>query len=466
MLSDGLQLKEMRSNLVISLLLAVSLLGAQPQPVPSPQPKAPQIPIQQFKLDNGLRIVMSEDHSAPTYAISVTYNVGSHNERAGRTGFAHLFEHMMFQGSENVGKGEHMILVENNGGSMNGTTTEDRTNYFEAFAANQLDLGLFLESDRMRSLVISQANLDNQRNAVQEERRLSVDNRPYGKTEEVVQELVYDNFANKHSVIGSMEDLNAATVKDVQDFFRTYYAPNNAVLTLVGDFQPEAALAKIRKYFGAIPAQQAAPPPDLSEPKPTGERRKTIEDPFAQTPRLDIVFKIPPGNTEDWYALYVLENALASGQASRLYQTLVKDKELAVNIFSSVEDHRGPSTFDIAILARPGKDLKEVEKAVYAEIDHLKAEPIADWELQKVRMSTRRQTAQRLQSTLFRAYLIGEMAVFYNDPNLINTRFSKIQNVSKEDIQRVAKTYLNENNRTVVTTLPKPKPEVAAKSAN
>ena len=456
----------MRFIPAISLTLAVSLLQAQPQPAQPPQPKAPQIPIQQFKLDNGLRIVMSEDHSAPTYAISVTYNVGSHNERAGRTGFAHLFEHMMFQGSGHVGKGEHMILVENNGGSMNGTTTEDRTNYFEAFAANQLDLGLFLEADRMRSLVISQANLDNQRNAVQEERRSSLDNQPCGKTAEVVQDLVYDNFANKHDVIGSMEDLNAATVKDVQEFFRIYYAPNNAVLTLVGDIQADEALAKIKKYFGEIPAQPAPPVPDLSEPKPTGERRKTIEDAFAQTPRLDIVFKVPPGNTEDWYALYVLANALGSGQASRLYQTLVKEKELAVNVFTEVEDHRGPSTFDIAIMVRPGKDLKEVEKAVYAEIERLKTDPIADWELQKVRLSTRRLTAQRLQSTLFRAYLIGEMAVFYNDPNLINTRFSKIQNVSKEDIERVAKTYLMENNRTVVTTLPKPKPEVATKAAN
>src|SRR5579862_2361876 len=296
----------MRFIPAISLTLAVSLIQAQPQPAQPPQPKPPQIPIQQFQLANGLRIVMSEDHSAPTYAISVTYNVGSHNERPGRTGFAHLFEHMMFQGSGNVGKGEHMILVENNGGSMNGTTSEDRTNYFEAFAANQLDLGLFLEADRMRSLVISQANLDNQRNAVQEERRSGMDNQPYGKTSELLQETVYDNFANKHSVIGSMEDLNAATVKDVQDFFRIYYAPNNAVLTLVGDFKPAEALAKIKKYFGDIPAQPTPPAPDLSEPKQTSERRKTIQDPFAQTPRLDIAFKTPNGNTSDVYALDVL----------------------------------------------------------------------------------------------------------------------------------------------------------------
>src|ERR1700691_5962415 len=263
-------------------LLAGSVLFQSPFGALKAQtaPKPLRIPIEQYKLDNGLRIVMSVDHSAPTYGISITYNVGSHSEHPGHTGFAHLFEHMMFEGSENVGKGEHMILVENNGGNMNGTTTEDRTNYFESFASNQLDLGLFLEADRMHSLAVNQANLDNQRNAVQEERRLGVDNQPYGKTSEVVQGLVFDNVANKHSVIGSMADLNAATIQDVQEFFRIYYAPNNAVLTLVGDFQPADALAKIKKYFGAIPSQPAPPVPDLAEPKQTGERLKTIDDQF------------------------------------------------------------------------------------------------------------------------------------------------------------------------------------------
>ena len=441
---------------VLPVFLAGSLL-LQAQTAPKPL----HIPIQQYKLDNGLRIVFSEDHTAPTYGISITYNVGSHNERAGRTGFAHLFEHMMFEGSQNVGKGEHMILVENNGGDMNGTTTEDRTNYFESFASNQLDLGLFLESDRMRSLAVNQANLDNQRNAVQEERRLGVDNQPYGETSEVLQALVFDNFANKHSVIGSMEDLNAATIKDVQDFFRVYYAPDNAVLALVGDFQPEVALAKIKKYFGDIPSQPVPPAPDLAEPKQTAERTKTIEDPFAQTPRIDIAYKTPPGNTADVYALDVLSSALGEGQASRLYQTLVKEKELAVNVFCYVDEHKGPSTFNIIVLARPGKDLKEVEKAVYAEVDRVKSEAVADWELQKVHMMERHQTAQQLQSTLYRAYLIGEMASIFNDPNLINTRFDKIQQVGKQDLQRVAKTYLTSENRTVVTTLPKPKSQAS-----
>src|SRR5258708_27968084 len=352
-----------------SLFLALGAFAALGQ---KPEPKPIQIPIQQFKLDNGLRINLSEDHSAPTYALSITYNVGSHDEKKGRTGFAHLFEHMMYQGSENVGKGEHFILVQNNGGDMNGTTTEDRTNYFEAFPANQLDLGLYLEADRMRSLVINQANLDNQRNAVQEERRLGVDNQPYGKSFEAIDDTAYDNFANKHSVIGSMEDLNAASVQDVQDFFPVYYAPNNAVLTLVGAFKSDEAMAKIKQYFGGIPSQPNPPSPDLAEPKQKGERRKTLEDAFAQTPRIDIFFKIPQGNTDDWFALSVLARTLGSGQASRLYQSLAKDKELAVNVFCRTAEHRGPSTFDLIVLPRPGKDLKEVEKAAYAEIEKMK----------------------------------------------------------------------------------------------
>jgi predicted Zn-dependent peptidase len=263
-----------------------------------------------------------------------------------------------------------------------------------------------------------------------------------------------------------MADLNAATIQDVQQFFRIYYAPNNAVLTLVGDFQPAEALAKIKKYFGEIPSQATPPVPDLAEPMQTGERLKTIEDPFARVPQLDIVFKIPPGNTPDDYALDVLSTALGGGQSSRLYQTLVKDKELAVNVYCYIEEHKGPSTFNVVVQTRPGKDLKDVEKAVYAELERAKAEPVADWELEKAHMMERRQTAQELQSTLYRAYIIGEMAVIYGDANLINTRFDKIQKVGKEDIQRVAKTYLTQENRTVVTTLPKPKAESAQKGAN
>src|SRR5574341_34573 len=237
--------KVFRLAVLTILMMSVPLGAATP----------PKVVFTYTRLSNGLRVVISEDHSAPVFSIAVNYNVGSRDERKGRTGFAHLFEHMMFKGSENVGTGEHFVLVFNNGGDMNGTTNQDRTVYYERLPANQLDLALYLESDRMRSLAVTQEHLDNQRQAVQEERRLRVDNQPYGRTYETILELAYENFAYEHSPIGSMADLNAATLDDVKAFFKIYYAPNNAVLSIVGDVDPKTTLAKVEKYFGSIPSQ-------------------------------------------------------------------------------------------------------------------------------------------------------------------------------------------------------------------
>src|ERR1044072_6534417 len=242
---------------------------------PAQTARSVRVDFKETTLKNGLRVSTVADPSVPVIAVSVTYNVGSRNEHEGRTGFAHLFEHMMFKGSENVGSGEHFLLVFNNGGTMNGTTNEDRTNYFEALPANQLDLALFLEADRMRSLAITKDNLDNQRNAVQEERRLGVDNQAYGKSEESQQGLIYDNLAYKPPPIGWMEDLNPASVEDVAAFFKMYYAPNNAVLTIVGDFKTADALAKVRNYFETIPPHPNPPPVDMTEPQQKAERRTT-----------------------------------------------------------------------------------------------------------------------------------------------------------------------------------------------
>ena len=255
----------MRHALKLSVLIVVCLVLAQQT---AAQTRNVRVNYKETTLKNGLRVITVEDHTAPVVATAVTYNVGSRDERKGKTGYAHLFEHMMFKGSENVGAGEHPVLVRNNGGSDNASTSEDRTNYFEALPANQLELALFLESDRMRSLAVTKDNLDNERQNVQEERRQRVDNQPYGKSGELQQELIYDNFAYKHSVIGSMEDLNAASVDDIKDFFRIYYAPNNAVLVLVGDFKTNDALAKVRKYFESIPRQPDPPPVDQTEPAP------------------------------------------------------------------------------------------------------------------------------------------------------------------------------------------------------
>ncbi len=412
-------------------------------------------------LKNGLRVITVEDRSAPVIAISVTYNVGSRDERQGRTGFAHLFEHMMFKGSENVGSGEHFMLVFNNGGTMNGTTNEDRTNYFEALPANQLDLALFLEADRMKSLAITKDNLDNQRNAVQEERRLGVDNQAYGKSQEKHQEMMYDNFAYKHSVIGSMDDLNAASVEDVAAFFKTYYAPNNAVLVLVGDFSTPEALAKIRANFESIPRQPDPPKVDMTEPQQKAERRATMEDQLARAARIDMAYKAVEGNTADFYALQVLSAALQSGQSSRLYQKLVKEKEMVTGVGGFMDEKRGVGAFYTNATLRPNVKTEDVEALIYAEVERLKKEPIADWELQKAKNTTRRNFINNLQSTLSRAVSMGQYTVYYNDPSLINTRLDKVAAVTKEDVRRVANKYLVDTNRTIVITTPKAK----AKSA-
>jgi predicted Zn-dependent peptidase len=422
-----------------------------------PAAMAQSIKFTEHKLKNGLRVILSEDHSAPTYSISVVYNVGSRDERPGRTGFAHLFEHMMFQGSENVGKGEQFVLIENNGGGMNGSTNSDRTEYHETLPSNQIDLGLFLESDRMRSLAINQANLDNQRETVKEEKRQRYDNQAYGQTFDTLDETAFDSFGYKHSTIGSMADLDAASVKDVTDFFKTYYAPNNAVVTLVGDFKSNEVLPKIEKYFGNIPSQPAPPSPDMNEPKQNTERRKTIEDPLAQIPRVDIAWKIPPGNTPDWYALFVLGEILSSGQSSRFYRTLVREKQVVVQEGAGPMDRRGPSLFIVDLAVVPGKDLKEVEKLIYDELDRVKTQPVTDAELQKVRMGLKRGKVEQLQGTLGRAEDLGENAIFYNDPNVVNTASDKLMSVTKEQIQKAARTYLVDTNRTVITTIPKPR---------
>jgi zinc protease len=435
---------------------ALAVFAAQAQ-----GPRNVRVDFKETTLKNGLRVITVEDHSAPVVALSITYNVGSRNERKGRTGFAHLFEHMMFKGSENIGSGEHFMLVFNNGGNMNGTTNEDRTNYFEVLPANQLDLALFLESDRMKSLAITKENLDNQRNAVQEERRLGVDNQAYGKSNERQQELLYDNFAYKHSVIGSMEDLSAATVEDVSEFFKMYYAPNNAVLVLVGDFKTNEALAKIRASFESIPRQPDPPPVDMTEPQQKAERRDTLEDMLARAPRVDLAYKAVSGNTADFYALQVLGAVLQSGQSSRLYQKLVKEKEMVTGVGGFMDEKRGVGAFYTNATLRPGTKTEDVEAAIYAEIERLKKEPIADWELQKAKNTTRRNLINGLQSSLNQAVTIGQYTIYYNDPGLINTRLDKVAAVTKEDVQRVASKYLADTKRTVVITLPKAKAKPA-----
>jgi len=453
-------MKQMKRLLVFSLVsLLVGSAGAQ-------QARKVKVDFKDVKLKNGLRVLLVEDHNAPVVSVAITYDVGSRNERKGRTGFAHLFEHMMFTGSQNVGKNEYSLLIDTNGGGNNATTNEDRTLYFATVPANQLDMILFLEADRMRNLDVTQDNLDTQRNAVQEERRRGLDNQPYGKTGEKYQETVYDNFAYKHSVIGSMEDLNAASLQDVTDFFRTYYAPNNAALALVGDFKLDAALAKIKKYFEAIPSQPAPPAVDTTEPEQKAERRFTVEDPLARLPQIIFGYKGIVGNTSDAYAMQVLNQALATGQSSRLYQKLVKEKELVAGIFAFANAMRGNGDYQITATVAPGKKLEDVEAAINEEIAQIQREPIADWELAKAKNSARRSSIQALQGSLGVATRLTQFAVFYDDPGLINSQFDKIAAVTKEDVQRVANKYLKPTNRTVAITIPRAKAPNAGPATN
>ncbi len=440
--------KHRKCGLLLAAVLGVAQLLA------AATPGIPRLDFTDTKLENGLRVIVAPDPSTPVVAVAVTYNVGSRNERPGRTGFAHLFEHMMFQGSENVGKGEHFLLVMNNGGGMNGTTSEDRTNYFQIVPKNQLDLVLFLEADRMRSLAVNQANLENQRRTVQEERRLGVDNQPYGKAYLEIDNLAYDNFAYKHSVIGYMSDLDAATLEDVEEFFRIYYAPNNAVLTVVGDVDSGEALAKVKEYFGSIPSQPLAPAPDLTEPERYGERRTTIEDPLARLPMLILAYHLPPGNTPGNNAALVLANILGEGRSSRFYQHLVKDQQLATNVQVQADWRIGPSLFYVLAMPRPGVKPEELEKAIYAEIEAVKKDGITDRELEKARSQFRRSFIQSRQSALSTAVRLGEYTVKFGDPDLINTAYERLSSVTAEQVRKVAQNYLGAITRAVVFDLP------------
>jgi predicted Zn-dependent peptidase len=416
--------------------------------------KLPPVKFTDTTLDNGLRVIISEDHFAPVYAIAVVYKVGSRDERQGRTGFAHLFEHMMFKGSENVGPGEHFYTIFTKGGSMNGTTNTDRTLYYEVLPKNQIDLGLYLEADRMRSLAITKENLDNQRQAVKEERRLGLDNQPYGQTSEKVDDLVYDNFAYKHSVIGSMADLDAASVEDVQQFFKTYYAPNNAVLALAGDLDSKETLAKVKKYFGAIPRQPAPKAVDLTEPEKKEERRTKLDDKLARLTRLEIAYRIPEVSNADSRALSVASSILGGGESSRLYQKLVKDKEIVLQVASFTEDRAGPSTFRVVAFVRPGRTAQEIEGFISEEIARLNTEPVTDKELERARSSIKRQIPPSRESMLNIAATLAEGAALFNDPNRINTESEKRLAVTAADIQKAAQAWLRTANRVVVVTEP------------
>ncbi len=416
--------------------------------------KLPPLKIEQFTLDNGLRVVLNQDNSVPVVSVAVYYNVGSRNEREGRTGFAHLFEHMMFQGSENVKKAEHFQYISNAGGDMNGTTSTERTNYFETLPANQLPLALWLESDRMRSLAVTQENLDNQRSAVQEEKRLRVDNQPYGGVVDKLNEMTFKNFSNAHSTIGSMADLDAATVKDVQDFFRINYAPNNAVLVISGAIDKNQTMELVKKYFATIPKQPAPPAVDVSEPAEVAQKYLKYEDKLAPFPAFLMAWKIPARSTTDFNALYLASKLINDGASSRLYQKLVKGDESVLQLFGGALERRGPSSFLIFAIPKPGKDLSKIREAIMNEIKDVATMGPTSEEMQKLRNQLVNDAVRSRQSAEERAQAIAEFALYDGDPNLINSQLDELLKITPAQIKAAVNKYLNTENRALLDVVP------------
>ncbi|HKQ08033.1 MAG TPA: pitrilysin family protein [Blastocatellia bacterium] len=447
----------MRKTLA-TLLVALTLCAG----LPVSQAQSFRVSYTEFHLDNGLRVVMSVDTAAPVVAVAVYYDVGSRNEVRGRTGFAHLFEHMMFQGSQNVGKGEHFKYVESNGGYLNGSTHVDFTNYFEFLPSNQLELALWLESDRMRSLKITPANLQNQKEAVKEEKRLSYDNQAYAPALEQMDEMVFHNWANAHSTMGSMADLDAAGIGDVQQFFDTYYAPNNAVLAIAGDIDTAQTEALVRKYFAGIPRRAAPPPVNVSEPAGVVVHKKIVDDPQADTPAVALAWKTPDRREPDFYAIALLKAILFDGDSSRLYQALVKKAAAALEVRGTLEERRGPGQLAVFVVHKAEVKSDAVQAIIEAEISRIKRDGVSADELAKAKNQYRlgRFTCENpiectgLQTALGRALELAESILFDGDPALINTELDRYYAVNAEQVRAAARRLFVESNQAVLFIRP------------
>ena len=420
---------------------------------------APSVTFTDERLANGLRLIIAADHLAPVVALNVWYGVGSKHEVPGKTGFAHLFEHVMFQGSRHVAKTEHMGLVQAAGGTLNGTTWLDRTNYFETMPSHQLELAIWLEADRMATLLdaLNQENLDNQRDVVKNEKRSSYDNRPYGQWFHKLQEHLFPpEHPYHHPTIGSMEDLDAASLEDVAAFFRTYYAPNNAVLAIAGDADPAQARAWVERYFGEISPNPRIPPlGDLSLP-PTlgGEVREVIED-RVPLPRHYFGFRAPCFGDPRLDALEIAAQILAGGKGSRLYRRLIREERIAQDVaFFALGFVGGASIAAGQATVRPGVDPGVVERAFEDELERLGREPVTDDELARARALIETYELDALQRVEERADRLAMYATLLNDPELITHQLSRYLSVGKAEIQAVAAQVLRPDNRVVLTYVP------------
>ena len=441
---------------VLALAMTVTASSLQAKPL--------NVPVVYYKLPNGLKVVISEDHIAPVVTVGVYYNVGFRVEPKGRTGFAHLFEHMMFQGSANVKKFEHAKFVEANGGSLNGHTDFDYTNYFETLPSNRVEMGLWLESDRMRSLDISEENLKNQQNVVSEEVRVNVLNQPYQLFEWIeLWKNAFTNWNNSHNGYGELDEINAATIEDVRGFFKTYYAPNNAVLTIVGDVDIADVKKMVEKHFAGIPSQPAPPRADLTEPAQVKEKRVSQTDKLANLPALATGYHIPTQNSPDFPAMALLVQIMQGDDSSRWYQRLVKEKEVTLdltgglNYFGNEFDYTGPMIMTTRTTYKPGHTADEVLKEMDAVTADLVAKGVTDKELADAKVRFRSNFYSQLESSYGKAHLLSVLALFRDDPNQINSLLTPFESVTGVQVKAAAAKYLVPGNRTVIDRVPEPK---------
>ncbi|MET0397879.1 MAG: pitrilysin family protein [Longimicrobiaceae bacterium] len=440
------------------LLAAALALAAAP--VAAQQRTSVDIPFEKYTLDNGLEVILAPDSTLPTVAVDLWYNVSSRDERQGRTGFAHLFEHMMFEGSQNVARGDHVALLRSAGATdLNGTTNEDRTNYYQVVPPNRLNLALWLEADRMRSLNVTAEQLRVQQEAVKEEKRMRIDNVPYVSS---VYHARYTGpyspescFAYGHTIIGSMEDLSAATLTDVQDFFRTYYAPNNVTLTLAGDFDPAQAKEMIREYFGSIPrSPRQAPTVQCTQPFSRFPARDTIRDPNASLPAYQAVYGTVEASHADSYALELLGSILGGGESSRIQQRLVRTEKAAQGASAGAQQRRGPGLFVVFAVANQGVAADRLEKLADEEIARVRDGGVTAAELERAKNQLRARNIRALQTSIGRAEALNRYEFFLGDASMIRNDLDKYMAVTREDVQRVARRYLDPQNRLVVVTAP------------
>ena len=449
-------------------LIAAAVAGLLPTlALGAPETPSFRIPVAVKQLANGMTIVVSEDHSAPTFGISTAFRIGFRLEPKGRTGFAHLFEHMMFEGTPVAPKGTLTRVIEGGGGVLNGSTRNDYTNYIASAPVSALDAILWLEADRMRQLDFSDKNLKNQQEVVKEEIRVNVKNRPYGLffwTDLVAK--AFDRWENNHDGYGSFEDLDAANLKDVESFFGNYYGPNNAVMGIVGDVTPEEVFAKAEKYFGPLPSRPVPPRADISEAMNAGERSLAQSDPLARVPALAVGYKLPMGIGKDYVALVVLGDVLLNGDASRLYQGLVKGQELMLQVqggvnfpFESPWFNAGPTLLSYFGLYKPGTDVMTVVEAAQAEIAKIAAAGVPANELARVKSKMRADFYAGVELPIDRADALALVQLLRGDANTLNTIPADIDAVSVADLKRVAALYLTAANRTVVDRQPTPAAE-------